>query len=509
MAFYAAVRVHDCIGKAVALALLSVPLASCGNPFGSDPNMVDAEAVGAKADPQVRAFYAARNGQVAWNGSTRKQLVEIIDGAPAHGLKRELFLKGDLPDDDSEREIVLTKAALRYASALAQGYSDPKKLGRTYTIARPKADVAAGLAKALQDGKLSDWYASLAPQTEEYRLLSQDFVRYLKMANDMGNGTAIPADEPIKPGERDPRLPAIAKALAASGYLVAQQGAPQRYTPALVDAVKSMQADFGLKPDGIIGAGAVKALNEGPGDRARQLAVNLERLRWLDRNPPATRIDVNTGGAFLEYWRDGRLRDRRRVIVGQPDWETPQLGSPIFQLVAHPYWRVPDSIYEDELASKGPGYFAEQNMEFRNGKLVQLPGPKNSLGEVKFDMRNDKAIYLHDTPAKAIFGLPERHRSHGCVRVQDALGFALLLAHDDGILIPFEEAMMKSGQEGYVKLKKEVPVRLMYRTAFVDEGKVKMVDDVYGWDDDVAYALGYVRRPPRERQKKVEGDVGP
>jgi L,D-transpeptidase YcbB len=170
---------------------------------------------------------------------------------------------------------------------------------------------------------------------------------------------------------------------------------------------------------------------------------------------------------------------------------------------------VPDSIYEDELASKGPAYFAEQNMEFRNGKLVQLPGPKNSLGEVKFDMRNDKAIYLHDTPFKAVFGLPDRYRSHGCVRVQDALGFALLLAHDDGILIPFEEAMMKTGQEGYVKLKKEVPVRLMYRTAFVEGGEVKLVDDVYGWDDDVAYALGYVRRPPRQRQKQVAGDVGP
>jgi murein L,D-transpeptidase YcbB/YkuD len=503
------VRVQFCLGKAVALALLSVSLVSCGNPFDRDPKHVDAESLGANATRDVRAFYEARQWQAAWEGKAEKQLVEIIDGAPAHGLKRELFLKGDLPEDRGEREIALTKAALRYASALAQGYSDPKKLGRTYTVPRPKADVAAGLTRALQDGKLTDWYASLAPQTDEYRLLSQEFVRLLKLANEMGNGGAIPQGKAIKPGDRDPRLPAIANALAASGYLVAQQGAPPRYTAALVTAVKAMQADFGLEPDGIIGTDAIKALNEGPGDRARQLAVNLERLRWLDRNPPATRIDVNTGAAFLEYWRDGRLRDKRNVIVGQPDWETPQLGSPIFQLVAHPYWRVPDSIYEDELAEKGPAYFASQNMVFKNGKLVQLPGPKNALGEVKFDMRNDKAIYLHDTPFRALFGQPERHRSHGCVRVQDALGFALLLAHDDGILIEFQEAMMKVEKEGYVKLKKEVPVRLMYRTAFVDDGQVKLVDDAYGWDDDMAYALGYVRRPPRQRQKQVGGDVGP
>ena len=79
----------------------------------------------------VRAFYEARQWQAAWDGKSEKQLLEIIDAAPTHGLKRELFLKGDLPKDQREREVALTKAALRYASALAQGYSDPKKLGRS------------------------------------------------------------------------------------------------------------------------------------------------------------------------------------------------------------------------------------------------------------------------------------------------------------------------------------------------------------------------------------------
>ena len=425
-------RVHDCLGKTVALALLSVSLSACGNLFS---DQVDAKALGAGASDEVRAFYEARQWQPAWDGGAEKQLVEVIDGAGAHGLNRDLFMKGEIPKDRDEREAALTRAALRYASALATGYSDPKKVNsEVYTVKRPKLDAAAGLNRALEGGKLADWFATLAPQTDEYRALSQEFVRYTRLNGSRGSAEA--------------------------------------------------------------------------GERARQIAVNLERLRWLERNPPATRIDVNTAAAFLEYRRDGALRDRRNVVVGQPDWETPQLGSPIFQLVAHPIWRVPESILEDELKEKSPAYLAAQGMEWRDDRLVQLPGPKNSLGQVKFDMRNDQAIYLHDTPAKTLFGRTERHRSHGCVRVQDAIGFALLLAHDDGILIDFQEALTK-GEESFVKLKSEVPVRLMYRTAFLDNGKVRLVDDAYGWDDDLAYALGYVRKPPRPKVKQEGDDVGP
>jgi murein L,D-transpeptidase YcbB/YkuD len=155
-------------------------------------------------------------------------------------LKRELFLKGEIPKDGDEREAALTKAALRYASALATGYSDPKKVNsEVYTLKRPKVDAAAGLSKALADDRLTEWFASLAPQTDEYRLLSQEFARYAKL-----NGS---------------------------------QGSPEA------------------------------------GERARQIAVNLELLRWLDRDPPPTRIDVNTAAAFLEYRRDAALRDRRCV----------------------------------------------------------------------------------------------------------------------------------------------------------------------------------------------------
>ena len=150
----------------------------------------------------------------------------------------------------------------------------------------------------------------------------------------------------------------------------------------------------------------------------------------------------------------------------------------------------------------------QMNIVQKNGRYVQLPGPKNALGQVKFDMKDDEAIYLHDTPAKAMFGQDERHESHGCVRVDGALDLAENIAAAQGVLDKFEEGLA-SGDETFVKLKTPIPVRLMYHTAWLgDDGRVHFAQDVYGWDNDVAAALGYAS-VQRSAFKRTAGDVGP
>jgi murein L,D-transpeptidase YcbB/YkuD len=136
-----------------------------------------------------------------------------------------------------------------------------------------------------------------------------------------------------------------------------------------------------------------------------------------------------------------------------------------------------------------------------------LSGPENSLGLVKFDMQNDQAIYLHDTPAKALFSRNGRHFSHGCVRVQDALGFARMIAGQEGVLDDWDEALA-TGEETFVRLPREIPVRLLYHTAFVENGRVRYRPDAYGWDEDLAEALGLGPRPRRARPAHAR-DIGP
>jgi hypothetical protein len=151
-------------------------------------------------------------------------------------------------------------------------------------------------------------------------------------------------------GYADARVPAIVDQLIMGEYLPASPQAPAAtpadtnapiYTRQIADAIEALQRDYGIAADGVVGPDTLGVLNLGAGDRARAIAVALERRRWLDRSPPATRIDVNIAAAQLQYVRDGLLIDTRRGSWAKPGTETPQLQSPIYRLVANPTWTVP------------------------------------------------------------------------------------------------------------------------------------------------------------------------
>lgn len=498
------------------------------------PSQVTPEALqAAVTDERVKAFYQARNWQPAWNSETAPGLVDAIQsGAVRHGLGPRLFLADvEAANDPAKREAGLSLAAIAYAEALARGRVDPSKLWEVYELPRPDAKVAEGLNQALEQGQLAAWFDGLAPQDAEYKLLSQAYVKAARAATNQAQPLAGGAT--IAPGASDPRIPAIAARLRETGYLAAEaaapenraaaekgksagkqeapqkgQSAPARYTPEMIAAVRRLQEDHGIEPSGRIDEETFARLSGGALEQARRIAVNMERRRWLPREAAPTRIDVNTAAAELTYWRDGAVADRRRVVVGDAGHETPALRSPMFRLVANPTWTVPESIAEEELIPKGEAYLRRNNMSRKDGMIVQESGPKNSLGLVKFDMQNDHAIYLHDTPAKGLFASDERHASHGCVRVQDALGFAAMIAKQEGVEEEWNKARA-TGEETFVPLPRKIPVRLLYHTVYADGGRLRFRGDPYEWDEDVAEALGLAARPRRERKAREDGDLGP
>jgi murein L,D-transpeptidase YcbB/YkuD len=167
-------------------------------------------------------------------------------------------------------------------------------------------------------------------------------------------------------------------------------------------------------------------------------------------------------------------------------------------LIVNPYWNVPQSIIKKEMLprlSQDPDYLKRLGYEVvsRAGKLSvrQPPGERNALGRIKFMFPNDYAVYLHDTPSRALFGSSRRAFSHGCVRVDQPFLFAeTVLGQDNG----WSEQRVKrliGGGERYVYLPKPLPIHIEYFTTYVDDtGRLQLRDDIYGYSHRVKMALG-------------------
>ncbi|WP_341713963.1 L,D-transpeptidase family protein, partial [Erythrobacter sp.] len=74
----------------------------------------------------------------------------------------------------------------------------------------------------------------------------------------------------------------------------------------------------------------------------------------------------------------------------------------------------------------------------------------NALGLMKLDMPNPHAIFLHDTPSKQFFARDTRALSHGCIRTQDAMKLAMILAKGLGGLSS-EEAVEIANSRKYTR----------------------------------------------------------
>jgi len=425
-------------------------------------------------------------------------LLEALSEAPSHGFQPGAFgekaLEERLDDGDRAARIQLREAALAYARAL-HGHAIPRREMLSAWGARPaRYDAEAEFVAAARAGRLEEWAEGLPPKTPQYQALRSTYAAYQKIQTS-GGWPQLPQEARLRAGATGPAVAALRARLAVEDPAAAEAGVGDRFDAALREAVRRAQARYGQHATGEADADLLAALNVPVEARLAQIRANLERLRWLPRRLEADRIEANSAAGLVDVYRGGQPVLHMRAAAGKPGDETPILVSKVDRVVLNPTWNVPDSIANNEILPKGPGYLQRLGFVQTAGeegvRLVQQPGPENALGQVKFLFDNRYSVYLHDTPAKAAFTREQRSVSHGCVRLERALDLAqLLLSTQPGWSPERMMATLGGGVTTDVKLDRPVQLIVGYATAFVQQGGVVAFrPDVYGWDAEVLRRL--------------------
>ena len=351
--------------------------------------------------------------------------------------------------------------------------------------------------------------ASLAMAVQRELLLTDSLLRY---AVDVRAGRLRPAaaqpDWDIAPPDREDPVRELAQAVEAGTLGAWLEGLPPTHAgyARLVTALRALHA------------AADRAGGTAADSKMRQIAVNLERWRWLPRRFESRHLVVNTADATMAVIEDGKVRLASRVVVGDELHPTPVVRSELGAIVFNPTWTVPTSIVVDEFLPKlraNPRFLADNDIVILDRRedpygvaidwtavpttrfpfrLQQRPGGWNPLGRMRFATPNRFDVYLHDTPLPELFQRDDRALSHGCVRVERARELAALVLAGQPTGRP--DALtraMAPGAPSVVTVARPLPVYLLYWTAFVDdEGRLQLVGDPYDRDARVAAGLARV-----------------
>lgn len=498
----------------------------------------------------VTEFYRSTGYRLAWTADGRPtpqalSMIRVFENAGAEGLNPADYdgrrWAGRVAALEASRQpleanlvpfdVALTVSALRYISDRHFGRIDPRLLHSGFDVERGKHDLAQFLAERIvRAPNIHPALEELDPPFPGYKRTLAALQKYRKLAREYhGRPLPIPR-KAVDPGNPYSAVPRLARLLRLLGDLPPHERINPSgtiYRGPLVDAIKRFQKRHGLVPDGRIGRRTFRELNTPLAHRVLQLRLSVERWRWLpDRfnRPP---VIVNIPEFRLRVLGARRRRElTMKVVVGKVyGYQTPIFASTIRSVIFRPYWDVPLSIQRQELVPeirRDHRYLARNNFEVldRQGRVIskgkvnaaileglasgrlfarQRPGRRNSLGRIKFELPNDYNIYLHATPATDLFSRSRRDLSHGCVRVEDPVALAAWLLRDNPGWTPARIRNAMDGKRTFrVKLKKTVPVLIVYRTAVVSRsGQVRFFRDIYGLDAKLESVLSAGRPYPR------------
>ena len=506
------------------LVTVSVPLTAHAD--GKVTQFKQAIAEAASADDGLATFYRDRDYAPLWTGEgateRRTAFLTALSMAGDHGLPRAKYdieaVKAMFTDVRSQRDlgaldVKLTALLLDYARDIQTGILTPKEIDAGFVMTVPVRDGAKTLLDFAGASDPAAFLRALQPDSPEYARLMR---AKLSLETDLAAGGwgADVANGGLEPGATGENVLALRNRLIAMGYLSRTPTAV--YDEAITRAVQAFQADNGITPDGVAGESTIAELNRPIEDRLKAIVVAMERERWVNKPRGDRYIWVNLTDFTAQIRDFDHVTFETRAVIGanQGDRRSPEFDDLMEHMVVNPSWSVPRSITVKEylpMLQRNPNAAGHLRITDRHGRVVsrdavdftaynsrnfpfamhQPPSDGNALGKVKFMFPNQWNIYLHDTPAKDLFGREVRAFSHGCIRLASPFDFAYtLLSRQTDDPEGFFASQLETRRETTVPLDQPVPVFITYRTAFTDaKGHLQFRRDIYGRDAEIWAAL--------------------
>ena len=388
-----------------------------------------------------------------------------------------------------------------------------KEIKAAWVTYKPNNTPVSLLSDAVMGGSLEVAFDKAEPKGYHYGALKEALYRYLEIAR-QGGWDFLHFKGLLKPGKSYRSIPALRERLKIEGdYVGCGTEESRRYDDCLKKAVIAFQRRHGLLAKGIVGKATRKALNVPVEKRIAQIRLNLDRIKWLHQRNAKRHIIINIPAFTLSFEENHLLRQRMRVITGKRTKPTPIFSNRVKTIVLNPYWNIPKSIVQKEMIPKllkDPDALGKKGIEIRKGwgghaplvdpatvdweqyldsekvpfYFAQVPGYRNALGKVKFLFPNQFAVYMHDTPNKKLFNRQVRAFSHGCIRLHKPRALLQTFASFNPTL-NFEQSqkILKSKKRVVVPLEEQVPIDVVYLTAYVDyDNTLQFRDDIYRYD---------------------------
>ncbi|MGL5362437.1 MAG: L,D-transpeptidase family protein [Bosea sp. (in: a-proteobacteria)] len=316
-----------------------------------------------------------------------------------------------------------------------------------------------------------------------------------------------PRVQALAPGAKGPAVAALRRRLVLTEDLPPSAENGGGYDAEVTAGVKRFQMRHGLRQSGTVSGRTLEEMNVSAAQRFRQLASSAQRLAGSQFPFGQRYVVVNIPSAFVEATENNQVVRRYVAVVGKADRASPVVETRITTVNLNPTWTVPTSIIKKDIVpkmQKDPGYLARSKIRLLDGSGQEInprtinwssertpnftfrqdPGAGNSLGQMRIDMPNKHAVYMHDTPSKKLFASDQRFHSSGCVRVENVRDFAVwLLGPQGGWSRGAIDEGIADKERKDIRLRTPVPVAWVYMTGYaMADGSVHFRPDVYGWD---------------------------